>query len=79
MQKTTQNSEREFLLSLVNAIGDEVNLEEKDKVLMFWQLNSTEKIDQFCDWLSTKMVGEELKTTPEEVMHATAQIGRIRT
>lgn len=67
----------DWLVSMVNAIDREVPLEEADKVLILLQLDTEDKISTFNEWGKTKLVNDELVTTPEEVMHATAKVGRL--
>ena len=77
MKNKISNSTRKWLVSLVNAMDEEIGLSEEDKVLIILQLNTEDKVDQFNDWLKSKMVDEKFIATPIEVMNATARIGRL--
>ena len=68
---------REWLVSMVVAMGEEIGLPEEDQVLIILQLNTPEKICQFNDWIRTKLINKELVATPAEVMNMTAKIGRL--
>ena len=76
---TTNPALRKWLISIINSIGREVGLREEDKVLMVIQLDTEAKIDEFCKWLKTKMANEKFIATPQEVMHITAPIGKVKT
>ena len=58
-------------------MDEEIGLREEDKVLIILQLNTEDKVDQFNEWIKTKMVDEKFVATPVEVMNATARIGRL--
>lgn len=79
MQEIEKNNpKRKLLISLVNAISEEIQMREEDKILIILQMNTEEKIEKFFDWIESKMENEKLKTTTTEVMNITARIGRLR-
>ena len=77
MENSISDSTRKWLISLVNVMDEEIGLREEDKVLIILQLNTEDKVDQFNEWIKTKMVDEKFVATPVEVMNATARIGRL--
>ena len=77
MENKISNSTRKWLISLVNAMDEEIGLREEDRVLIILQLNTEDKVDQFNEWIKTKIVDEKFVATPVEVMNATARIGRL--
>ncbi len=79
MQEIEKNNpKRKLLISLVNAMSEEIQMREEDKILIILQMNTEEKIEKFFDWIESKMENEKLKTTTTEVMNITARIGRLR-
>ena len=77
MENSISDSTRKWLISLINVMDEEIGLREEDKVLIILQLNTEDKVDQFNEWIKTKMVDEKFVATPVEVMNATARIGRL--
>ena len=77
MENSISDSTRKWLISLVNVMDEEIGLREEDKVLIILQLNTEDKVDQFNEWIKTKMVDKKFVATPVEVMNATARIGRL--
>ena len=78
MENRISKSTRKWLISLVNAMDEEIGLREEDKVLIILQLNTEDKVDQFNDWIKSKIIDEKLIATPIEVMNATSRIGRLK-
>ena len=77
MPKEIEDWRENWLLSMINAMDREVSLEESDKVLILMQLNTADKITAFNEWVKTKLVNGKLETTQIEIMHASAEIGRL--
>ena len=64
------------LIKLISSISREVQLDKSDQVLLLLQLDTEEKVSLFNRWVKTKLVNGTLKSTPEEIMNASAKIGK---
>jgi hypothetical protein len=75
----TYQEYRKGLITLVNAIDRENGLEEENKVLLLYLLNSVEKISKFGRWIGSKMVDGHLQATETEICRAAVQASKACT
>lgn len=67
---------REFMLTMINLINQEIGLQEKNQVLIVLKLNTDEKIRKWMEWLRPRVTAEGLQATEVEIVRAAVQIGK---
>ena len=67
---------RENITRLTIIIGKQLNMEEKDQILMLMYLNTPRKIKKFSDWARARTVDDKINSTPMKVLSAATRIGR---
>ena len=73
------NPYRIHLAKMLHCFENHVRLERPDIVLIMMQLNTEERILRFMEWSQTKIVGEKLNATADEIVGAALRIHDGRT
>jgi hypothetical protein len=68
------NPDKIHLVRLLHAVEEQIPLNEEDIVLIPLLLRREEKIVRFCQWIDSKLEGEKLSTTKEEILRAVCRI-----
>lgn len=67
---------RVALIQLISLINQEIPLPREDVVLTMMLLDTEEKVIEFNEWVKTKIVGQKMVSTPEEIMNVVSKIGK---
>lgn len=77
MKEELSEQSRDFLIDLLVILKRDIQLAHEDMFLITMQINTERKLIQFENWIRTKVENGQFRTTPEEVLNKTAQIGRV--
>jgi len=72
----TYKDYRVATISLIQAINQQIPIEEKDMVLMLYHLNSIPRMIAFNEWVKERLEGEILNTTSHDVVQAAVRISK---
>ncbi len=65
------------LMRTINAIDRVIPLKAEDQVLIVLELDTTEKIQKWFNWIRERLTGEnDLQATAEEVVRAAVHINK---
>ncbi len=65
----------DYLLDMLAVLKVDILMEDGDILLIFLLINTEEKLIEFDTWIHTKMKGEIVQATAEEIMHKANKIG----
>jgi hypothetical protein len=78
-QLPDDNPYRIHLAKMLQCFERYITIPEEDVVLILMHLNTEERIIRFAEWVQTKIVGETLNTTTQELCRAAVWIHKGRT